>query len=257
MGTFANSSALGSDNEFMIYPRGVNFQLSEFSKRPGMWKAASSAAFRAGMFVNLNSSTELVLSAGVNILGMALSNRTQSLYAVAVDEAVYFGSTGAAVTLAHANISDVAVFSAVANGGTLYTVTTDYTLNTTNGVITHVGSAGITAPATVYVSYTYALTSAMVNQDYGLNFHLNTDDTFLADDRVAVATRNCMVFTSEFAKTGRTYAMTGTGSNVYVGTDGILTNATGTLLVGNVIQVPFGDSPWLGVELSLNKFLRT
>lgn len=258
MGTFVNSSMLGSDNEWLIYPHGVNFQLSEFEKRPGMWKAASSASFRAGQFVSLNSSNELVISAGNNIYGVALANRTQSIVAVAVDESVTFTSTGAAVTLAHANISDVVVFSQVQNGGTRYTVTTDYTLNTTNGIITHVGAAGITVNTAVYVSYSYALTTSMNNQNYGLNFHLNTDATFLADDRVAVAIRDCTLFTSEFAKTGRTYAMTGTGSNLYVNGSGILTNETGVgLQVGNVIQVPLGDSPWLGSELSLSRFLRT
>ena len=251
MGTFANSAHTGANNEFRVNPFGLDLGRCRIQWAPGHWVADSAATFRQGQFVQLNSSGRVIVSGGNDFLGIAKHAKTTAPVALAVDEAVTFSATGATVTLAHTGISDVVVFSAVEQGGTRYTVTTDYTLNTTNGTITHVGAAGITAPATVYVSYTYSLTSAQMQQD-GLNFFNSADDVSLQNGRVTVIMGQCTIYTTEFEKTGRTYALTGTGSNLYVNSSGILPmNPTSNKFVGKVIELPTAKVPYLGCLLDL------
>ena len=84
----------------------------------------------------------------------------------ATDEAVVI-SRSAGVALAHqSGVSNVVVRSAAAGGGTLYTDTTDYTLDASAGTIQ--GTAAGSAPAdaaTVYVSYRYTETRGVADVD--------------------------------------------------------------------------------------------
>jgi hypothetical protein len=257
MGTFINSSRIGSDAEFWIFPRGLDLTLCQIREAYGHWLAASSATFRAGQFVALNSSGEVVVSDGDSILGVAKFNKTTAPIAIAVDEAVVFPTAGSTVTLAHANTSDTVVFSAVEQGGARYTVTTDYTLNTTNGTITQVALGSIVVGATVYVSYSYALTAAQINQD-GRNFWNDTDDVSIQNRRITVIQGSPKLFTTEFVKVGRTYTLTGLGANLYVNSSGILTNDSAAgRFVGRVIQLPAASYPFMGVQLNLSAIAET
>lgn len=62
------------------------------------------------------------------------------------------GSQHAQINSLHVPVTSVTVRSS--NGATLYQPTTDYTINLATGQITRVGGGGITAGATVQVSYT-------------------------------------------------------------------------------------------------------
>lgn len=255
MGTFANSAHTGANNDMRARPQGLDLGRCQIRSAPGHFLASSAATWRQGQFVRLSTTAgqigQVILSDGNDFIGIAKFAKTTSPLAIVVDEAVTFSASAATVTLANPNISDVVVFSAVEQGGTRYTVTTDYTLNTINGTITHVGGGGITAPATVYVSYTYTLTAAQIASE-GQNFFNSTDDVSLMNNRITVIQGQCVIYTTEFEKTGRTYSLGGTGSNLYVNSSAILTNnPTSNKFVGKVIELPTAKVPYLGCLLDL------
>lgn len=247
MATTANGIGRGSF-QTQLYPAGLDLNRSDINRALGVWKAASGATFRAGSPVMLNSSGEVVLSDGTAILGIAKWDKMTLGKSVIVDEVVNFGTSDATVTLKHPNISNVQVRSATGFGGTLYTITTDYTLNTTNGTITHVESGGnIDETEPVYVTYTWDLVAA--DYDFqGRNFWNQLDYVTVQDGRIAVIQPPGQIFTTEY-DTDQAYALTGANSNIYVNSAGQFTSVVGSnKLVGYVIHVPSAGDPFLGFE---------
>ena len=96
------------------------------------------------------------LAAGsISVAYDRLQDETATLRRTATDEVKVLTATDA-IALAHQDgVEDVVVRSAAAGAGTLYTVSTDYTVDATAGTIARASGGGITAGATVYVSYTY------------------------------------------------------------------------------------------------------
>lgn len=231
------------------FPAGLNLKKMHGPREEsGNWQAASSASFRAGAPVMLNSDGEVVIfnaANGSSLLGVAKWDKVSLGRSVVIDEEVLFGEDLATVDLAHANLvsASVAVRSAVEGGGTEYTVTTDYTINATNGTITHVGTIDSSLP--VYVSYTYELTES----DYrfqGKNFFNSNDFVTNQDRRIVVIQPPCEIFTTEF-DTAEVYTLTGATSNVYANSSGLFTSSSSSAkLCGKVIQVPTATDPYLG-----------
>lgn len=221
----------------------------------GDWKAATSASFRGGSAVMQSSTGEIVAfdaANGSTLLGIAKWSKVSLGRSAVIDEEIIFGEDDATKTLAHAGLvaSSQVVRSALDQGGTTYTVTTDYTINTTNGTITHVSSGGgIDPEEPVYVSYTWSLTE----QDYldqGKNFWNSNDYVTIQHGRITVIEPPALIFTTEFA-TERTYTLTGAGSNVYANTSGIFTNnSSSAKLCGKIVQLPAAGDPFLGFRFT-------
>lgn len=243
LGAFQNST----------FATGLDLGRCQIREALGVFVADPAATFQAGMLVSKNSSGLVVVSPGTDFLGVAKWNKATSLLGVKVDEAIVLTGTTAS-NLSRANVSNVRVASATGYSGTTYTVTTDYTVNATNGTVTRNGAGAITSGATVYVSYTFAITSQEVTQQQGTNFWNNLDEVSQADNRVTVITDAELLFTTQY-DSSRTYALTGANSNLYAatggGVQGLFTNDTSgsAKFVGRVIQLPSASDPYMGVRL--------
>lgn len=234
------------------FAEGLDLGRCQIKEALGIYVADPATEFRAGMLVSRNSSGLVIKSAGTDVLGIAKWNHATSQLAVAVDEAIVLPGT-TAVNLKHANVSNVRVASAVKGGGTVYTVTTDYTVNATNGTVTRVGGGAIADGATVYVTYTYQLTASELSTMQGQNFWNGLDEVSQNEGRCAVITDAELIFTSQYDTT-RTYALTGANSNLYASTtagkEGLFTtdSAGSAKFVGRVFQVPTAADPFLGLR---------
>lgn len=230
-----------------LYPSGLDLARCEILRARGTWKANAAGSFRAGAPVMLNSSGEVVLADNTSLLGVAKWPKMSLGKSLVVDEEVNFVDASATVDLAHPGISNVAVRSAVEGGGTQYTVTTDYTLNTTNGTITHVAIGSIDEAAPVYVSYTWSLTA----DDYlfeGSNFWNVNDNVTIQDGHITVVQAPAKIFTTEF-DTSKIYTKSGSGSNVYVNSSGVFTSTSSSnILCGYCINIPSAGDPYLGID---------
>jgi len=233
-----------------LFPEGLDLGRCQINQALGVFVADPANTFRAGMVVSRNSSGLVIPSPGTEFLGVAKWNHATSLVAAAVDEAVVLTGTTAS-NLAHPTVSNVRVAGALA-GGTLFTVTTDYTVNTTNGTVTRNGGGGIASGATVYVTYTWAITESDLLQLQGKNFWNTSDEVSMADGRCTVITDADLLFTTQY-DTSKVYTLTGTTSNLYASTalPGLFTSDTAgsALFIGKVFQVPSAADPFLGVRM--------
>lgn len=247
-----NTAALGAFQN-RTFAEGLDLGRCQISEALGVYVADSTASFRAGSLVMRNSSGLVVASNGLDVLGVAKWNKATSLLGVKVDEAIVLTGTTAS-NLSRANVSNVRVASAAGYGGTTYTVTTDYTVNTTNGTVTRNGAGAIPSGATVYVTYTFAITTAELYQQQGTNFWNNVDEVSQADNRVTVITDAELIFTTQY-DSSRTYDLTTTASNLYAATggglEGLFTNdSSGSAkFVGRVFQLPSAADPYMGIRL--------
>jgi hypothetical protein len=257
MGSLNNNAAALAAFTGQIYPNGLDLGRCVIHQDLGVFYADPAATILAGQLVTKTDDGIALPPTGVGILGVAKWNKANTLYGVVVDEPVVLPEA-TATALAHATVSNVKVADA-ANGGTAYTVTTDYTVNATNGTITSVavGSGGSIADgATVYVTYTFELTSA--NLDFqGRNFWNYTDDVSIQDNHITVIVDWSILFTTRY-DSSKVYTVTGADSNLYCGTSskgglGNFTNdATAGDFVGRVIQAPTATDPYLGVVCAGN-----
>lgn len=129
------------------------------------------------------------------------------------------------------------------DGATVHTQGVDYTVNTTNGVITRVAGQGIAAAATVVVWYTYIVSAAAINYFGGTNYDRVPDDC-LGSSQIAVVEGWAHIYTDQFDVT-QTYAL-----NDSLRADANSqwsTAATAYPICGRVVKVPTVSDPWLGV----------
>lgn len=249
MGTLFSSpqSRVAFTNQ--TFAHGLNRLLSKITLTDGSYRAASSASFRSGAPVMLNSSGEVVISDGKACIGIAMADKMTLGSAVVVDEEISFDSVGDTAQLTGQNsVTEVRISSGTNGSGDIYTGGgTDYSVSA-SGVVTHVGT--IPSDGTVvYASYRYSLVEA----DYefeGKNFWNSNDSVTIQDGRVAVALAPALIFTTEFeTDVAEPYATTGLGSNIYINSSGLFTTTVGSnKLVGHVIQVPTADQPFLGFQ---------
>lgn len=234
-----------------VHPEGLDLGRCQISDALGTYVADPNSTFRAGMLVMRDADGLVLPSDGDDVLGVAKWNHALTLLAVAVDEPVVLTGTTAS-NLKHGNVSNVRVASLPEGGGTIYTVTTDYTVNATNGQVTRVALGAITSGQTVYVTYSYQITQNDLMQFQGMNFWNTVDEVSQADNRVTVITDAALLFTTQY-DTSRLYSLTGANSELFAsqtaGQEGLFTSATGGLFVGRVFQVPTAADPFLGLRL--------
>lgn len=245
-----NNADLGA---FMnrVFPEGLDLGRCQIKEALGVYVADPATTFRAGMIVMQNASGLVLPSDGVNVLGVAKWNHATTMLSAAVDEAVVLTGTTAS-NLKHPLVSNVRVASALKGTGTVYVLTTDYTVNTTNGTVTRNGGGAIGSGSTVYISYTFQVSESDLLQLQGKNFWNSLDEVSQADGRCAVITDSELLYTTQYDTT-RVYALTGASSNLYasVALPGLFTTdtASSAKFVGRVFQVPTAADPFLGVRM--------
>lgn len=256
MGTLVSSPTAVAAFDGQLNKKGLDLNRSVIRNDLGTEVANPTATIRAGMLVTRDSSGFIAPAASVDIYGIAKWGKSSFGVSVHVDEAIVLTGTSA-ISLLRGNVSNVTVRSAPAMAGTVYAVTTDYTLSTTNGTVTRVALGTIADGQTVYVTYTYALVDADYNIDGRFWQNQAEDRTLYQDGRITVITGWSRVFTIEWT-TGdgvatapnSTYALTGANSKLYCSTEGKFTNdpTTGTPeFAGRVYQIPTASDPYMGV----------
>lgn len=234
-----------------VFPEGLDLGRCQIAQALGVFVADPSTTFRAGMAVMRNTSGLIIPSDGSDFLGVAKWNHATSLVSTAVDEQVVLVATTAS-NLKHPNVTNVRVASLAKGGGTVYALTTDYTVNAANGTVTRAGGGSITNPQTVFVTYTWAITEADLLQIQGKNFWNTNDEVSQADGRCTVITDAELIFTTQY-DTSRVYTVTGSTSNLYasVAAPGLFSSdsASSAKFVGRVFQVPTAADPFLGLRL--------
>ena len=166
--------------------------------------------------------------------GMFINAKTQSFYK-ATAEAVTTATDPQVINLKNANVADVLVVNATT--GTPYAVTTDYTVNAVNGVITTVatgsgGSIAASTPLTIFYRYK--------------DLSVVGFDNSMGSGLTAVLEENCEVALLVY-DTSKQYTLNG---NVKVSITGFVSDSTAAgPTIGYVTKVPTLQDPALHVKL--------
>ena len=231
------------------FQEGLDLGRCQINQALGVYVADPATTFRAGMCVMTSATTGLVqASDGTHFLGFAKWNHATALLAAVVDEAIVLTATNA-IPLSHPLVSQVQVNTATGMlAAGLKTLTTDYTVQATNGTITRAGGGAITDGQTVYVSYMFQIAASDLIQTQGMNFWNTVDEVSQQDGRVTVITDAELLFTSQF-DTSQAYAI---GALVYssVAAPGLVTSdsSSSALVIGRVHQMPSATDPYLGIR---------
>jgi hypothetical protein len=263
MGSLTNVPQNFAAFQNQIFPNGLDLGRCTIQQDIGAYYAAPGAVFQQGSLVALDSVTQMVVpftGAGTStfLLGVVKWAKAPSINAAVADEPVTFtvGAAPQTATLKHPNVANVALNSAPQMGGTLFIgdspgAGTDYTVNTTNGIITTVAAGALTptlANNVYYATYTWTLSAADLYQFQGLNFWNFTDNVSIQDNRVTVITDWSMLFTTQY-DTAVEYTI---GQQLVATSGGLFGTAAsvGTVAganVGRVFQLPGVNDPFLGI----------
>jgi len=236
---------------------GIDLMRSVYTRNLGTYVSSPVATYRAGMLVELDGQQQ-IQAAGTDgdttdcvPFGWTKYTKANTLYATVVDEAVTLNGVVAS-NLKHANLWNVSSAKGVkvaSAAGVVYTETTDYTVNYTNGQVTRVVSG--TGPAdgeTVYVTYQYQVTEQELKFE-GRNFWNFLNDVDIQNGLISVITDWSIIFTTQYDPTAA-YAVNNklyAGSKL-TGTAGLVSKTlTSNPMVGRVFQVPTADDPFLGI----------
>lgn len=244
MGSLLNSANIAAPN-FQVNKKGLDEVRSKFTSDIGIYQAAAGSAFMQGNIMTQGAGGYWDICAGTDAKGISRANKIAFGTAVMVDVAVVMTGT-TAQSLGRANVSNVAVRSAVAMGGTQYTVTTDYTVDATAGTVTRVAIGAITSGQTVYVTFTYALTAADFKYDGRTWWNNALDEVTPNANRVSIIQDWSLLFTVQY-DTLRQYTLTGVGGNLYCSAAGQFSNNISGDYLGNCMQLPTASDPYMGV----------
>jgi len=203
------------------------------------WRdVSSSASFIAGYAATLSSGVVTVAdnTASQKIIGLFNCHKTTSFYRPIINESGTFTGAGTTITLDHANLQSGSVRVTNSAGTTTYTLTTDYTVNTTNGIITQTSTGSIGTTDTVLIDYRY--------QDPNLS---GMDQT-LGSGKAAIIEGVGEIATLVY----ETDAAWAENADVTVSANGLPTiGGTGTV-IGFVTKVPSADDPELHFQMRLS-----
>jgi len=212
---------------------------------PGYRDVDPTASFIAGMVAKLeaDSSGNPVLKVAdaddTNVIGIFYCHKTTNFYRPIVDEEQTYGTspnTSWVIYLNHANLKDGTVKVTNEAGDTTYTVTTDYTVNNTNGVVTRTSTGSIGATDTVKVTYMYEDPNLSgIDQTLGSGMAATLED----DGEIATLIYNTSV----------AYTLMG---SLYCDANGYLTSTNGGgVVVGKCTKVPTAEDPELRYKLTV------
>ena len=157
------------------------------------------------------------------------------------------------VTLSKGNVRGTGFIKVTNSAGTtVYTQGVDYTVSTTNGVVTRLAAGAITALATVLVWYEYNLQQTQVYWDNvstqytaaGQNYDRQPDDT-LGSGKITVAEGDAKIYTDQY-DVNQTYTL---NAPLYSNAASLWTTVAGyTSACGRVLSIPTANDPFLGVQ---------
>jgi hypothetical protein len=163
-----------------------------------------------------------------------------------------FGATEI-ITLSKGNVRGTGFIKVTNTAGTVvYTQGVDYTVSTTNGVVTRLGGGAILALATVLIWYEYNLQQTQVYWDNvstqytaaGQNYDRQPDDT-LGSGKITVAEGDAKIYTDQY-DVNQTYTL---NAPLYSDATSLWTTVAGfTNVCGRVLSVPTANDPFLGVQ---------
>lgn len=203
---------------------------------PGWRDVASTAEFIAGYAATLDSDGKAAVAddSATKILGLFFCHKTTSFYRPIREEQVTFTGALSTVTLNHANLKSSACVRVTSTDGlTVYTLTTHYTVNTTNGTITHVSGIGNTD--TVLVSYLYA------------DPNLAGLDQTLGSGKAAIIESNGEIGTLVY-ETNAAWAI---NAVVKISANGLPTVGGSGATIGFVTKVPSASDPEMTFQMRL------
>lgn len=246
----------------------INRTLSMLSAdRIGHFKAVDGTTWEAGQVASIGTTGITTATTATVPIGLFVNNNTNTLTNTVYDEVAgpvdYSAISGTAtVTLAHPNItaSSYEVFADT----TQLTENTDFTLNTTNAVLTAVVSGALDSVNGTYlnegmitVRYRYTMSTAELNGFLSaggdtiggagyLNNYIEINDTL----ETTVAGEGSLVYTSMYVPTD-TFTV---GNLVYSNASGYLTttDAGSQRAVGIVYEAPSSTRAFLGVKITLS-----
>ena len=176
-------------------------------------------------------------------------NKSQNqMDGVVINEEISFAG-GDTQNLSKGNLIAGSVRVTDPTGVTVYAVTTDYTINATNGQITRVGGGTIPAGGDVLVSFTYQKSLIEIEEEPGMPLDNQLDETLGSGQVVAIRGKNVIIVTDRY-DTAQAYA----GNDpLYDNGDGLLTTdaSGGVVEVGKVKNGPTAADPWLTAVLDL------
>jgi hypothetical protein len=209
---------------------------------------------QAGMvaFLATSGSTTVATTAasGTVPIGTFWKDRSNGYIRSTIDSKA-FNSTGQ-VYLSKGNVLSTATIKVTnATGSTIYTQGTDYSVNTTNGLVTRLPGTTIPALATVLVWYRYTVSSTQIYWDNvatkyssGSNYDRQPDDT-LGSSKITIAEGDAKIYTDQY-DVNQTYVL---NAALRSDTSSFWTSATTAYSVcGRVIKVPTAGDPFLGVQ---------
>lgn len=241
------------------FKSGLDLTRSKIMANPGVFVAEETAQIHQGMLVSRDANGFIVVALGEDVFGVSKWHKLSTRRAIVVDEesVVAYGAT---VNLDHGNVANLVVRASAGQTGAVIPDTNNYTLSAANGTLTwNNPPTGVNAPAngaTVFVTYNFLMTDGDL-QFQGSNFFNRQDDVAgLTDGRLAVImpVGGTILWTTQY-DSSRTYALTGTASNLYsaggvtAALAGLFTNDAGEgRFVGKCYQLPTATDPFLGVQ---------
>lgn len=198
----------------------------------------SAETFESGVVGQLASDEEIVVSDGVNPYGLLDGYKTTTFHKKIVNESVVLNGVTAS-NLANTNLTASSNRVTNAAGDTVYTETTDYTINATNGTITRVALGNIADGETVLVSYEYQVS---VEEYLEISQAIGASDDTSGSGQITVWYGQGIYDSDQYDIT-RTYAI----NNLLYADSGIITNTnagiSGTAkVIGRVVGVPVGGA---------------
>lgn len=214
----------------------------------------SGATIYAGMVAFLTTSggvdVATVAASGTVPIGTFWKDKANS-YVKSTIENVTFDATTDLGTLTKGNVLSTANIKVTdSTGATTYTQGVDYTVNTTNGILTNL-LVGIASGATVIVWYKYSVLASQLYWDNsstkwssGVNYGNGTDDT-QGSSKITVAEGDAKIYTDQYDVT-QTYTL---NAQVRSDANSLWTTAASAYSVcGRVIKTPTATDPFLGVQ---------
>jgi phosphosulfolactate phosphohydrolase-like enzyme len=209
---------------------------------------------QAGMVAFLASSNGVTVAttaaSGTVPIGTFWKDQSLGYIRSTVESKTFSSSNG--INLSKGNVVSTATIKVTNSAGTtVYTQGVDYSVATTNGVLTRIGAGSIPALATVVIWYQYTVSSTQVYWDNvstkfssGYNYDRQPDDT-LGSGKITVAESDAKIYTDQY-DVAQTYTI-----NAALRSDSSswwTTATTAYSVCGRVIKVPTAGDPFLGVQ---------
>lgn len=226
----------------------INRRAGYAMRRP-FWPVDPNASIQAGMVAFLRNiggvATATVAASGTVPIGTFWKDAETGFFRTTVEQHSF--AAAGTFSVNGGNFRGTA-FVKITNStnAITYTQGTDYTINTTSGVVTRVAGGTIVALQTVNVWYTYSITARDIQRfGTGSNYDRAPDDT-QGSGKIAVVEGWAHIYTDQFDPT-QTYNL---NASLYPDANSRwTTNNLGTYsMIGRVIQTPSVASPFLGVN---------